>query len=166
MHLSTSNKGWHSHWFYIKDDIAAPLPAFSGCIIEEVPESWKWGVLDKDKKNIKDHLAALQILKERGVKGSGIIGAYHTRRVASLMRCALPLHMMVPGASLDGTALTEGALSPSDVAQRIKEAMEPSKDDAGIVLDFMYPVPGHPPVRPEPGYIDFVSSLSLCLLFN
>ena len=33
MRLSTSNKGWHSHWFYVKDDIAAPLPAFSRRII-------------------------------------------------------------------------------------------------------------------------------------
>ena len=24
MCLSTSNKGWHSHWFYIKNDVAAP----------------------------------------------------------------------------------------------------------------------------------------------
>ena len=24
MRLSTSNKGWHSHWFYVKNDIAAP----------------------------------------------------------------------------------------------------------------------------------------------
>ena len=91
MRLSTSNKGWHSHWFYVKDDVAAPLLAFSGCIIEEVPGSWKWGVPDKDKKRIKDHLVALQILKERGVKGSGVIGAYHTWRVAPLMSRTLPL---------------------------------------------------------------------------
>ena len=24
MRLSTSNKGWHSHWFYIKNDVATP----------------------------------------------------------------------------------------------------------------------------------------------
>ena len=102
----------HSHWFYIKDDVAAPLPVFSGRIIEEVPESWKWGVLDKAKKKIKDHLAALQILKERGMKGSGIIGAYHTWRVAPLMSCALPLYLMVLGASLEGTALVDEVLPP------------------------------------------------------
>ena len=83
MRLSTSNKGWHSQWFYVKDDVAAPLPAFSERIIEEVSGSWKWGVSDKDKKRIKDHLAALQILKERGIKGSGIIGTYHARRVGA-----------------------------------------------------------------------------------
>ena len=99
---------------------------------------------EKDKRRIQDHLAAIRILKEWGVKGSGIIGAYHTRRVALLMRRALPLHMMVPGASLDGTVLAEGALSPFEVAQRIKEAMEPSWDDTGAILEFVYPVSGHP----------------------
>ena len=48
------------------------------------------GVLEKDKKRIQDHLTAIRILKERGVKGSGIIGAHHMRRVASLMARASP----------------------------------------------------------------------------
>ena len=43
MRLSTSNKGWHSQWFYLKNDIAAPLSEFTGRLIEEAPESWrKW----------------------------------------------------------------------------------------------------------------------------
>ena len=100
------------------------------------------------------------------MKGSGIIGAYHTRRVAPLMSHVLPLYLMVPRASLDGTAHVDEALPPSEVAQRIKEAMEPSWDDAGAILDFVYLVPGHAPMWPEPGYIDFISSLSPCLLFN
>jgi len=100
------------------------------------------------------------------VKGSRIIGAYHMRRVAPLMSHALPLYLMVPGASLEGTTLVDEAVPPTKVAQRIKEVMEPSRDNANAALDFVYPVPGHPPMRPEPGYIDFVSSLSSCLLFN
>ena len=56
--------------------------------------------------------------------------------------------------------------SPIEVAQQIKEAMEPLKDSAGVVLDFVYLVPGHPPMWPELGFIDFVSSLFLCLLFT
>ena len=82
------------------------------------------------------------------------------------MRRALPLHTMAPRASLDGMALAEGALSPCEVVQRIKEAMEPSRDDDDALLEFVYLVPGHPPMRPEPGYITFVSFLSSCLLFN
>ena len=112
MHLLTSNKGWHSHWFYIKDNIAAPLPVFFGRIIEEVLGSWKWGVPNKDKKRIKDHLVALQILKERGMMGLGIIGAYHTRRVAPLMSLVLPLYLMGPEALLKGTMLVDEALPP------------------------------------------------------
>ena len=91
------------------------------------------------------------------MKGSGIIDAYHARRVAPLMACALPLYQMVPGASFEGTVLADEALPPSEVAQRIKEAIEPTKDSIGTVLDVMYLVPRHPPMRPELGFIDFVS---------
>ena len=92
--------------------MAAPLPVYSGRLIEKVSGSWKWAVPDKDKKRIKNHLTALQILKERGVKGSGIIGAYHMRRVAPLMSRALPLYLMPPRALLEGTALVDEALPP------------------------------------------------------
>ena len=77
-----------------------------------------------------------------------------------------PLYLMAPEASLEGTTLADGALPPTEVAQRIKEAMEPSKDTTGVVLDFMYPVLGHPPMRPEPGFIDFVSSPFPCLFVH
>ena len=127
--------------------------------------SWKWGVPAKEKKNLNGLLTTLRTLKDRGVKGSEIIGAYHAR-VAPLMARALPQYQMLPGASFEGTVLVDKALPPSEVAQRIKEAMEPTKDSVGAVLDFVYPVLGHPPMRLEPGYIDFVSSLSSFLLFN
>ena len=64
----------------------------------------------------KDHLAAIQILKERGVKGSGIIGAYHVRRVAPLMAHALPLYQMVLEVSFKGMVLIDEALPFSEVA--------------------------------------------------
>ena len=69
------------HWFYLKNDMATLLPEFSRCLIEEALDLWKWGVLEKDKKKIRDHLAAIHILKERGLKVSSIIRAYHLRRV-------------------------------------------------------------------------------------
>ena len=99
------------------------------------------------------------------MKGSGIIGAYHTWRVAPLMSHVLPLYLMAPRASSEGTALSDEALPSTEVAQRIKEAMEPSKDTAGVVLDFIYLVPGHPPMQLEPGFVDFVSSPFPCLFF-
>jgi hypothetical protein len=119
--VSTSNKGWHSQWFYQKND-AAPnlpehaLPVYTRRVVEVVPESWvKWGVPKKDVKKITDHLAAIKILKENGVKGSGIIRAYHTRRVALLMARTLPLYQMAPGAPLEGTVLAVGPLTNSEI---------------------------------------------------
>ena len=47
-----------------------------------------------------------------------------------MMRTLL-LYAMVLEASFDGMALAEGALPNSEIAQQIKEAMEPSWDDAG-----------------------------------
>ena len=130
-----SNKGWHSQWFYLKIDAATPLPEFTERLIEEALEWWrKWGVLEKDKKKIRDHIATIHILKESGLKGSDIIRAYHTRRVAPLMMRALPLYAMAPEASFDGTALAEGALPNSEIMQQIKDAMEPSRDDSGAPL--------------------------------
>ena len=82
------------------------------------------------------------------------------------MARVLPLHQMVPRASFEGTVLVDEVLPPSEVAQRIKEAMEPSKDTAGVVLDFVFLVPGHPPMRPKPGFIDFVSFLSSYSFFT
>ena len=82
------------------------------------------------------------------------------------MSHALPLYLMAPGASLEGMMLVDEALPPTEVARRIKEAMEPSKDTATVVLDFVFPVLRHPPMWPELGFIDFVSFPSLYSFFT
>jgi len=49
--LSTFNKEWHSHWFYVRNDAAAPLSEFTGRLIEEVLDSWrKWGCRRKIRR--------------------------------------------------------------------------------------------------------------------
>jgi hypothetical protein len=37
LQLSRSNKGWHTLWFYSKNDATAPLPDFIRHLIEEAP---------------------------------------------------------------------------------------------------------------------------------
>ena len=81
------------------------------------------------------------------------------------MMRTLPLYRMMPGISFEGTVLVDEALPFSEVAQRIKEATEPTKDSKGGVLDIVYPVPGHPPMWPEPGFFEFVSPLLPCSFF-
>ena len=82
-----------------------------------------------------------------------------------MMRTLL-LYTMVPEASFDGMTLAEGTLPNSEITQCIKEAMEPSWDNAGAPLNFVYPVTGHPPMRPKPGHVIFISFPFSCLLFN
>ena len=124
------------------------------------------GIPKKVKKKIQDHITAIHILKENGLKELGVVGAYHSRRVAPLTTRVLPLNAMAPEASFDGTTLAEGKLPNSQITQRIKEAMEPLRDDAGATLDFVYPVLGHPLMQPEPGYVVFISFPFSYLLFN
>ena len=81
------------------------------------------------------------------------------------MMRSLLLYAMASEVSFDGTTLVERALPNSEIAQRIKEVMEPLWDNAGAALDFVYSVPRHPLMRPEPGYVVFVSFPFSCLLF-
>ena len=83
-----------------------------------------------------------------------------------MMTRVLPLYVMAPEASFDGTTLVEGTLSNSKIVQHIKEVMEPLRDDVGAALHFVYLVPRHPPMRPEPGYVVFVSFPFSYLPFN
>jgi hypothetical protein len=133
------------------------LPEYTGRVVEAVPDSWGWGVPKKDVKRIIDHLAAIKILRDGDVKESGVIGAYHVRRVAPLMARVLLMHRMVPVARLEGTALIEGPLADSEIAQHLKEVMDALKDSSGATIEFVYPVPRYPPMRPEPSFVSFVS---------
>jgi hypothetical protein len=63
LQLSRYNKGWHAQWFYLKNDVAAPLPEFTRRLIEDAPQVWGWGPPDREKKRIHDHLAAIMCLK-------------------------------------------------------------------------------------------------------
>jgi hypothetical protein len=92
------------------------------------------------------------LLKLHGLHGTGIIRAYHARRVAPLMARALSLYEMMPNAPLDGTMLTHEMLHDTKVAQRIKDAT--MVDD----LDFMFLISGHLTMRLDTGFFDLVSS--------
>ena len=94
--LSRSNKGWHSHWFSLKNDPTAPLSVFSGRLIEAIPPSWPWGAPIKEKKRMHDLLKAIMFLKTHGLHGAGVIGGYHVRRVTPLMARVLLLYGMTP----------------------------------------------------------------------
>jgi hypothetical protein len=110
-----SIKGWHSWWFYIKNHDAAPLSLFTGRTIVAASPVWMWGPMDKEKKRLTLFLGAIAYLKGHDICGTGFTRAYHSRRVAPLMACALPLYGMVPGVQLEGTTLAQVALHDLEI---------------------------------------------------
>jgi hypothetical protein len=41
--------------------------------------------------------------------------------------------------------LAEGSLTDSEITQCLKDAMDAPKDSMGATIEFVYPVPWHPP---------------------
>jgi hypothetical protein len=73
--LTMSNKGWHKHWFYLRNDPTTPFSTIFGSFIELVPKMWVWGPPAKEQDRLEDHRKAIAILKERGLHGVRVIGA-------------------------------------------------------------------------------------------
>ena len=47
-----SNRGWHGEWFYTRNPVEAPLPAFTGGRSEK-RDSWSWGPSHWEKKKVE-----------------------------------------------------------------------------------------------------------------
>jgi hypothetical protein len=73
------------------------------------------------------------------------------------MARALPLYRMAPGAPLEGMVLTVGPLANFEIVRHIKDVTEPARDSLGAILDFVYPMSGHPLMRPDTGFVEIVS---------
>jgi hypothetical protein len=89
LNLVSSNKGWHSLWFYLKDSPVPPLPAFSCHGIFEAPAEWKDDVPTVDLEKIDHHLATINFLKASGPKGVRVIRAYYWRSLTHIFNCQL-----------------------------------------------------------------------------
>jgi hypothetical protein len=59
MRGSSSNKGWHQQWFYLRSDADAPLPPYTDHFFEEAPERWGYGPIAADRKKIDTLLLAV-----------------------------------------------------------------------------------------------------------
>jgi hypothetical protein len=70
--LSLSNKGWHQQWFYLWG--AGPqLPGFDLGIPFEAPIHWCHDITPSEKVWIRNLLAGVLILREKGMPGANVI---------------------------------------------------------------------------------------------
>jgi hypothetical protein len=90
------------------------------------------------------------------ITSAEVIAAFHEKRVLPLMRRARRLDKMVPNTPLEGTVLVTGELDHEEIKKHVKLALGSVPCDA--VLDV------HPPMRPDDGFIEMVSALTLPLL--
>jgi hypothetical protein len=64
---------------------------------------------------------------------------------------------MVPGAPLEGMVLTHEPLHDIEVTQCIKDATEAVSCSRDVAtsgdLEFIFPIPGHPTMRPNMSFI-------------
>jgi hypothetical protein len=49
---SSSNKGWHQRWFYLRSDANAPLPLYTSRSFKEALASLGYGPIATDKEKI------------------------------------------------------------------------------------------------------------------
>jgi len=73
-----SNRGWHVEWFYIRNPVEAPCPAFTGGRPKK-QDSWSWGPSYREK------------LVRRSLDGARLFHTLYHRRVAPLAKRAQPM---------------------------------------------------------------------------
>ena len=85
-----SNRGWHGEWFYIRNPVEEPFPAFT----DERPEkqdNWSWGCARKERKKVEFIEEELWKLVWRGLDRVRVFHTLYRRRVTPLVERTRPM---------------------------------------------------------------------------
>jgi hypothetical protein len=109
--MTTNNAGWERGWFYLRN--AEPgLPAYTGLVLREKPNSWGHGVsTPQHRRRLDSLLAALKNLATRGLTAAGFLAFLHHRRVVPLMERPLCIYETMEEADL--VALVRSRMLPT-----------------------------------------------------
>jgi hypothetical protein len=94
----SSNKGWQRRWFYLRNDDGR-LPSFSQRVVTAADSNWRYGAPRERQKNLQPLLEALQELRDGGLTATGVVAAFHRRRVLPLMERRMLLSEMARGST-------------------------------------------------------------------
>ena len=160
--MTSNNADWEKGWFYLRND-GDRLPAYTGRVLTERPESWTLGVSGPERRaKLVPITDALHALAEAGLTVAAVIANFHRRRVVPLMERALPIFKMTENAdpaALARSRTLEEPLPPSYAATRAKRAVETRKMKCGDDDLWSFKM------RPEEGYVQLVRDGSLSRLF-
>ena len=157
--LTSNHAGWDSQWFYLRnnDDL---FPDYTGRLISERQEHWKYDVVKTLQPWLRPILDALKKLRGEGLTTALVLSAEHHRRVLPLMSRQLRMDEMGPGVSchdLEACRMSNEAPADDEVAARVR---------AAVAGDFQPEQVNGFPMRPDVGSIDLVSLSFLLLDFS
>jgi len=130
------------------------LPSYTGRLISERLDHWRYGVVQAHQSWLDLILNALKKLREEGLTAALILSAVHNRRVLPLMSWPLRMDEMGSGASsrvLEACRMSNEVPADDEVAARVR---------AAVAGDFKSEHVNGFPTRPDQGSIDLVSPFS------
>jgi len=142
--MPSSNRGWQSGWFYLRNN-GGLLLGYTGKMVTECPQKWAWGAPVEEQKRIGPLLAGLEKLRDARVTAATVATAFHKRSLLPLAQRRAFMFEMTQDVPWVGTRMLEAPVSASDIAARVSKTMHPDLKDSQVV-----------PMRPEKGYISLV----------
>jgi len=149
--MTSNHVGWDSQWFYLRNDDDL-FPAYTGRLISERPDHWRYGVVQAHQPRLDPILDTLKKLREEGLTAALVLSTVHHRRVLPLMSRPLRMDEMGPSVlsrALEACRMSNEAPADDEVAARVR---------AAVVGDFQPEHVNGFPMRPDQGSIDLVSS--------
>ena len=150
--MPTSNRGWQSGWFYLRND-GGLLPAYTGKMVTECPQKWVWGAPSEEQKRLAPLLAGLEKLRDARVTAATVAMAFHKRSLLPLAQQRAFMFEMTRDVPWAGTRMLAEPVSASDIAARVAKTTHPDLKNSRVV-----------PMRPEKGYISLVRGY-FCFVF-
>ena len=151
--LASTNRRWYTSWFYLHNDDSG-LPPYTGLIVEDCPEKWRYGVPREDQPKLQPLLEGLERLRDRSLTAAVVVAVFHHRRVLPLMARQRRLFDMRPNEPIEGIRMSAAALSDEVVLRRVRETVDGKLKSGGLTPIVM---------RPSRGYLSLVNHAPLQL---
>jgi hypothetical protein len=116
--LTSSNRGWQEGWSYLRNDNSR-LPLYTSRVMMERLTKWRWGIPSAEQPRMQPLLDSLKRLRDGGLTATGVVTAFHRRRVLLLMAWWLCLHQMEEGSPLEGCQMSDTSLTAVEATRRV-----------------------------------------------
>ena len=121
--MMSNNHDWNRAWFYLRNDDGR-LPAYTGKILTERPESWGYGVSPPERQaKLKVYTEVLRCFVEKGLTVAAAVANFHRQRVLPLMERRLPIYRLTPEALPEGSRMAAELLTHDASAERAKRTV-------------------------------------------